>query len=49
MPINNSELVTLIDKKTKYNEIIQKVRDLFIADETSFDMEWRSKFIDEVI
>lgn len=49
MPINNSELVALIDKKTKYNEIIQKVRDLFIADETSFDMEWRSKFIDEVI
>lgn len=49
MPINNRELSALMDKKGEYNEIIKRVRDLFIADETNFDMEWRSRFISEVL
>lgn len=49
MPVNNDELSVLIDKKNEYNEIIQKVRALFKEDETNFDMEWRNRFISEVM
>ena len=49
MPINNRELSALMDKTGEYNEIIKRVRELFIADETSFDMKWRSRFISEVL
>ena len=45
MPINNDELINLIDKKNDYDDIIQRVRGLFIQEETQFDMEWRDRFI----
>ena len=49
MPVDHRELCCLMDKSGEYREIIQKVRSLFIADETSFDMNWRSRFIQEAI
>lgn len=49
MPVSNSELGELMDQKSRYNEIIDKVRALFDVGETDFDMEWREKFIREVI
>lgn len=45
MPINNDELINLIDKKNEYEAIIKIVRGLFIEEETKFDMEWRDRFI----
>lgn len=49
MPVNNGELCSLMDKKAEYDELICKVRELFIADEVNFDIEWRNKFIEELI
>ncbi len=49
MPINNDELVNLMERKNEYNDIIQKVRTLFLKDVTSFDKEWREKFISTVM
>lgn len=49
MPINNDELSKLIDQKDKYNSIIQQVRKLFLKDITTFDREWRDKFINAVM
>lgn len=49
MPINNNELSILMDKKSEYDDIIHKVRGLFIADEVNFDMEWRGRFIEEIL
>ena len=49
MPINNNELISLMEKSSEYNEIISNVRKLFETDETSFDMSWRDKFINEII
>lgn len=49
MPINNVELTELMDKEDEYNEIIDKVRALFVDDEKKFDREWRDNFIHEVI
>ena len=49
MPINNDELVKLMDRKQEYNNIIQQVRKLFLKDVTTFDKEWREKFISQVM
>ena len=49
MPINNDELSKLIDRKNEYNSIIQQVRKLFLKDITSFDKDWREKFMDTVM
>lgn len=49
MPINNVELGDLMDKSSEYDEIISKVRALFEVDKTSFDMDWRNKFMKQVI
>lgn len=49
MPINNDELSKLMDRKNEYNSIIQQVRKLFLKDITSFDKDWREKFISTVI
>lgn len=49
MPISNDELSQLMDRKNQYNDIIQQVRKLFLKDITSFDREWREKFINQVI
>ena len=49
MPINNDELSKLMDRKSEYNSIIQQVRKLFLKDITSFDKDWRDKFIRTVV
>ena len=49
MPINNDELSKLMDRKNEYNSIIQQVRKVFLKDITSFDKDWREKFISTVI
>lgn len=49
MPVSHSELSDLMDQKARYHEIIDKVRALFDTGETDFDMEWREKFMREVI
>ena len=49
MPINNDELSKLMDRKSEYNSIIQQVRNLFLKDITSFDKDWRDKFIKSVM
>lgn len=48
MPIDNDELINLIDKKNEYDNIIQRVRSLFIEEETQFDMDWRDRFINSM-
>jgi len=48
MPINNKELIRLIDKKDEYENIIKTVRELFI-DESQFDMQWRNRFISSIV
>lgn len=49
MPVSHSELGDLIDQKSRYREIIDEVRALFDVGDTDFDMEWREKFIREVL
>lgn len=49
MPINNIELSKLIDKSDKYHELIDKVHDLFEVDDSSFNLNWRNEFIDEML
>ena len=49
MPINNNEVINLMDKSNEYDEIIDKVRDLFEAEKTSFDMSWRDTFISKIM
>ncbi len=49
MPINNDELSKLMERKLEYNSIIQQIRNLFLKDITSFDKEWREKFVNQVI
>ena len=49
MPIDNDELINLIDKKNEYEAIIKRVRGLFIEEETKFDMKWRDRFITSML
>ena len=49
MPINNDELSKLMERKNEYNSIIQQVRKLFLKDITSFDKDWRDKFMKTVM
>lgn len=49
MPINTDELSRLMDRKSEYDEIIKQVRTLFLNDITSFDREWRDKFISRMM
>ena len=49
MPISNHELIQIMRKGLDYDLFIQKVRSLFIKEETSFDLEWRTKFVSEMI
>lgn len=45
MPISNAELIELMDKSNRYDDVIAKVRESFIADVTTFDRTWRDRFI----
>lgn len=49
MPINTSELISLMDKPKDYDKIICKVRSLFNENRIAFDFEWRKRFIDEIV
>jgi hypothetical protein len=49
MPINNSELSLLMERKHEYHSIIQQIRKLFLKDITDFDKDWREKFMSTVI
>ena len=49
MPINNDELASLMDKSNEYDDIVDKVRGLFEIDNPDFDMEWRNKFISQIL
>lgn len=49
MPIRSNELCQLIDKSSEYDSIIQKVHDLFEVDKVNFDINWRNKFITNII
>ena len=47
MPVNNAELVRLMERKSEYNQIIRQVRSLFLRDiqRQSFNRNWRDEFI----
>ena len=49
MPVNNEELIKLLYKSDKYDEIIEKVRDIFNTEKTTFDTEWRNKFVNQIL
>ena len=49
MPISTNELIVLVGKKAEYDSVIQKIRALFVKDETTFDLGWRNKFINELL
>lgn len=49
MPVNTSELIALIDKKTQYNTVISQVRSLFVSDASNFDLQWRNKFMSSIV
>ena len=49
MPINNDEIINLMDKSNEYDEIIDKVRELFETEKTSFDINWRDKLISQIM
>lgn len=49
MPVSTSELSVLIDRSDKYDEIIGTVRTLFENNRIDFDINWRKKFIKQII
>ncbi len=49
MPVNSEELSSLIDKSSEYDSIISNVHKLFEVDKVNFDIEWREKFMREII
>lgn len=49
MPISTEELTVLMDKFDRYDEIIEKVRKLFEVGKINFDINWREKFMSEIM
>lgn len=49
MPVSISELSNLIDKSDKYDEIIDTVRTLFENSRIDFDINWRKRFISQIM
>ena len=49
MPVSISELSILIDKSDKYDEIIDTVRTLFENSRIDFDINWRKRFISQIM
>lgn len=49
MPIYTAELISLMDKKSQYDAIISRVGGLFAIENTSFDRQWRSRFMSSII
>ena len=50
MPVNNAELMRLMERKSEYNQIIRQVRSLFLKDvqRQSFNRNWRDEFISQL-
>lgn len=49
MPISTDELCILMDKSREYDDIIAKVKKLFEENRIAFDLEWRKKFIEQIV
>lgn len=49
MPISNKEIIKLMDKSYEYDEIINKVKDLFKIGKTNFDINWRDKLMSQIM
>lgn len=49
MPVNTGELISLMDRKTEYDSIINQVRGLFVSEASNFDMDWREKFMSGIV
>ncbi len=49
MPVNTSELSALMDKHSEYDSIISRVHKLFEHDKSHFDVNWREKFMGEIV
>lgn len=49
MPISSLELCGLMDRSSQYDTVMQRVHDLFEVDKSNFDLQWRDKFIDEIV
>lgn len=49
MPINNKELIKLMDHKEKYKETLNLIKSLFVKETTNFDVKWRDRFINEIM
>lgn len=49
MPVSSNELCNLMGKSQDYDNIIHKVHDLFEVDKVKFDVEWRDKFMTEIM
>ena len=50
MPVNNTELIRLMERKSEYKQIIQQVRSLFLKDiqRQNFNRNWRDEFISQL-
>ena len=49
MPLNNDELIHLMHKSREYDSIIKQVKELFNAEKTEFNLNWRKEFITKII
>lgn len=49
MPVNTDELSLLMDRSSEYDEIIEKVHELFEVDKSSFDINWRETFMSAIV
>ncbi len=49
MPVNTMELSSLMDRHEDYDEIISKVHKLYEKDKIQFDIDWRDKFMSEIV
>ena len=38
-----------MDRSSQYDTVMQRVHDLFEVDKSNFDLQWRDKFIDEIV
>ena len=49
MPVNTEELSLLMDKSDKYDDIISQVHSLFEVEKIKFDVDWRDKFMSDIV
>ncbi|MCD7752728.1 MAG: AlwI family type II restriction endonuclease [Lachnospiraceae bacterium] len=49
MPVHSDELAVLMDKHAEYDSVISKVHKLFEVEKVHFDIDWRKKFMGEIV